>query len=213
MRRRVIKIGSGLLASVAVVFVAGCVSFSPFMIREAALPEDWPELTPVGETRIQTYPESRAATVTAEQAGGGMGEMHGVLFKHIKSEGIPMTAPVGMGYEAENVASGPTRMAFMYRSPQQGSTGLVGNVQVLDVKSGAFASLGVRGGYSADWISSQVAKLRAWLEAQDQWRAIGPPRYLGYNSPFVPAFLRYGEVQIPVEQAGAGATGESSNED
>ena len=27
---------------------------------------------------------------------------------------------------------------------------------------------------------------------------VGPPRYLAYNSPFVPGFLKFGEVQLPV---------------
>ena len=29
---------------------------------------------------------------------------------------------------------------------------------------------------------------------------IGPPRHLAYNSPFVPGFLKIGEVQLPVER-------------
>lgn len=179
--------------------LASCVSFSPFMIREAALPQGWPERTPVGEVRIQTYPAHRAAIVTADQAGGGMDKMHGVLFRHIKDKGFPMTAPVDMSYAPGNVAAGPTSMAFMYRSTQQGSIGTDGQVQVMDLEPATFASLGVRGGYRSGDIAAHVAKLKAWLDEHDEWRPIGPPRYLGYNSPFVPAFMRYGEVQIPVE--------------
>ena len=29
-------------------------------------------------------------------------------------------------------------------------------------------------------------------------RVVGPPRYLAHNSPFVPGFLKFGEVQLPV---------------
>jgi hypothetical protein len=201
--RRVFKFGSLVLGVGAAIMLASCVSFSPFMIREAALPEHWPDLTPVGAARIQTYPAYRAASVTVEQAGGGMDRMHAVLFRHIQDNRIPMTAPVDMGYAAGDVAAGPTRMAFLYRSSEQGTTGADGDVQVADMAPGTFASLGVRGGYRSEWIASQVAKLNAWLDAHQAWRAAGPPRYLGYNSPFVPAFLRYGEVQIPVERADA----------
>lgn len=40
--------------------------------------------------------------------------------------------------------------------------------------------------------------LRQWLDQNQQWDGSGEARYLGYNSPFVPSFLRYGEVQIPI---------------
>ena len=210
MRRRIIQIGLGVALVGVIVMLASCVSFSPFMIREAALPENWPELTPVGRFRVQTYPAYRAASVAAEQTGGDMSEMHGVLFRHIRNQGIPMTAPVDMNYTADNVAAGPTRMAFLYRSTQQGTTGIDRNVQVQDFEPSEFASLGVRGGYSPAWIASQVQKVRAWLDTQDQWQPSGPPRYLGYNSPFVPAFMRYGEVQIPVEPARASIIDENS---
>lgn len=199
MRRRIVKIGMGVLLIGVTAVLFSCVSFSPFMIREAALPEKWPKLTPVGEVRVQTYPLYRAASISVEQADGGMGAMHKVLFRHIRDQGIPMTAPVDMTYAASEVGAGPTSMAFLYRSPQQGSTTAHGNVQVRDVEPNTFVSLGVRGGYRSDWIASQVARLRNWLGARDEWRVTGPPRYLGYNSPFVPAFMRYGEVQIPVE--------------
>ena len=201
MRRRFIKIGIAVFLVGVAVMLTSCVSFSPFMIREAALPAGWPERTPVGEIRIQTYPAYRAATVTAEQAGGGMDKMHGALFGHIKNKGISMTAPVDMSYPAEDVAAGPVSMAFMYRSTQQGAVGADGRVLVADVQPATFVSMGVRGGYRSDHIAAQVTKLTAWLEQQDDWRPAGPPRYLGYNSPFVPAFMRYGEVQIPVQTA------------
>lgn len=39
---------------------------------------------------------------------------------------------------------------------------------------------------------------RAWLTEHPEWTAAGPPRSLAYNSPFVPGFVKYSEVQIPV---------------
>jgi len=68
-----------------------------------------------------------------------------------------------------------------------------------------FASVGVRGGYNAKNYERGLAALEAWAVAQDEWRVVGAPRYLGYNSPFVPRFARYAEVQAPVERAGTGS--------
>lgn len=203
MRRRILEIGAGVLLTGVIVFLASCVSFAPFMIREAALPDGWPALTPVGQIQIKTYPVYRAATVTAADAGGRMEPMFNTLFGHIKSEGIAMTAPVEMGYQADDVPAGMTRMAFLYHSPRQGRTGADGIVQVADAEPGTFLSLGVRGAYDGVFIAKQVAKLKAWLAAQNVWQVSGPPRCLGYNSPFVPLFLRYAEVQIPIERTRA----------
>lgn len=188
----------------ALTMLASCVSFQPFMIREAPLPEGWPELTPVGEIRVQEYPVYRAASVESDGRRNAMNPMFSELFGHIKKEGIAMTAPVDVGYDPNNRDAGPTRMAFLYRSTAQGATGLDGEVLVEDVQPATFASLGMRGNYKVEIIDEQVQKLSAWLNEQSAWRATGPPRYLGYNGPFVPPFLRYGEVQFPVERAETG---------
>jgi hypothetical protein len=209
--RILFKFGWLLVAAGVVIVLASCVSLSPFMIREAPLPQGWPELTPVGEIRVQTYPVVRAAVVSAEQAGGGMEPMFYTLFEHIQERGIPMTAPVDMGFADSGAERGMSSMAFLYRSPAEGTLGAAGRVQVVDSEPATFVSIGVRGDYTAEFFAAQVQKLRAWLAAQEVWRAAGAPRYLGYNSPFIPRFVRYGEIQIPVrpagEQSDAHATG------
>ena len=43
-----------------------------------------------------------------------------------------------------------------------------------------------------------LEQLRTWLAKHPEWAAAGPPRSLAYNSPFVPWFAKYSEVQIPV---------------
>ena len=78
---------------------------------------------------------------------------------------------------------------------------VIGVVRVEDVPPRAYASTGVRGSYSPAHYSEGIARVRAWLSEQSTWKADGSSRYLGYNSPFVPWFLRYGEVQIPVVRA------------
>jgi hypothetical protein len=56
-------------------------------------------------------------------------------------------------------------------------------------------SVGIRGDYTASRMAKALRQLDKWL-ADNPGRAeiVGEPRYLGYNSPMVPSFLRYGEV-------------------
>ena len=126
------------------------------------------------------------------------------LFKHIKSNEIAMTAPVDMGYREQpdtQASDEPVMisMAFLYRRPDQGTAGPDGEVTVADIPGRTYVSIGVRGKYSDERFAEHVKILNAWLENNaDTWQPDGPPRYLGYNSPFIPGFLSYGEVQRPV---------------
>lgn len=181
----------------------GCVhrSGGAWMIKSAPLPEGWPELTPVGEVRVRAYPVYRAATVEqAELDGDGMRPMFMELFNHIKRNDIAMTAPVEMEYRAgDGRGSQMASMAFLYRSPTLGAAGEDGEVRVEDLPAASFASVGMRGAYKASRYERGLEMLDEWAGSQDEWRVVGPARYLGYNSPFVLPFLRYGEVQVPVE--------------
>ena len=202
MKRTKVTAGLCLLAASATsLILVGCVRHSggTWCFDSAPLPEGWPELTPVGEVEIRTYPSYRAAVVTEDDTSG----MFGALFQHISSNDIPMTAPVDMTYgddDAEQNASDDrmTGMAFLYQTPELGPLGTDGLVRVEDMPSQAFASTGVRGAYTPAHYSEGLTRVREWLAEQTDWKAEGPPRYLGYNSPFVPWFWRYGEVQIPV---------------
>jgi len=188
--------------------LVGCVRTSggAWYVSSAPLPEGWPELTPVGEVRIRAYPNHRAARTTRALADidderDGTGRMFRVLFEHIKQNDIAMTAPVDMGYPTTgDVASagGMSSMAFLYRTNDLGETGSEGMVRIEDVPRATYASVGVRGGYGQTNFEKGLAKVRAWLDTQDTWTPDGPPRYLGYNGPFTPWFMRYGEVQVPV---------------
>ncbi len=206
--------GLGLLAvSAASLTLLGCVrnSGGAWYFDSAPLPEGWPELTPVGEVEIRTYPEYRAAVVTEDGTGSGTSPMFGALFRHITSNDIPMTSPVDMSYDDAGSGDGDdddrmTGMAFLYRTPELGPAGVDGVVRVLDVPPRAYASTGVRGAYTSKHYAEGVSRVRAWLDTQSGWQADGPTRYLGYNSPFVPWFWRYGEVQIPVTRKAAPST-------
>ncbi len=172
-----------------------------FLIREAAVPEGWPSPTPVGEVRLKQYPAYRAAVVHASDVErAGMDGMFDELFRHIKRNEIKMTAPVEMTLGGGESEATPRRMAFMYRERTLGERGRDGVVEVVDVPEQRVVSVGVRGRYDEQRFREAMERIEAWLaEHAEAWRAAGPPRCLGYNSPFVPWLLRYGEVQVPVE--------------
>lgn len=182
----------------------------PFMFNEAKLPVGYPPPGPVGQVMVKTYPAYRAAIVREDSSSGrNMDNAFGKLFNHIKQNQIAMTAPVEMQYQPatpSDAANEQTQgrfvnMMFLYRDPQMGQVGPQGEVEVIDVPAQMVVSIGVRGGYREKNVQEPLAKLQAWLETHaDQYRVAGPPRYLGYNSPFVPSFLRFSEVQIPVER-------------
>ncbi|HEX8916754.1 MAG TPA: heme-binding protein [Humisphaera sp.] len=196
---------------------------SPWMFREASLPAGFPAVGPVDEVIVKRYPAYRAARVTAADAAGTKGagakdggeknpaaadakasdgSMFRMLFDHIKRNDIEMTAPVEMTYAADG--DRPVDMAFLYGQPTWGQPGADGNVRVADLPPVTVVSVTVRGSYSAKTVAETVGKLRAYVAARPtEWEVAGPPRLLGYNSPFVPWFLRVSEVQLPVRAKGA----------
>ncbi|MFK7789176.1 MAG: heme-binding protein [Phycisphaeraceae bacterium] len=199
MKKRLKKLAKPLsiLALIAFGLTAWSCTQGP-RINEAPLPEGWPELTPVDEIQVKQYPVYRAAVID-EGTDASQSGMFRPLFNHIKREDIAMTAPVEMTYNGDKQSS----MAFLYRNPEMGTLGSDnedGRVEVREIEQQTAVSIGVRGSYSKEHFNEAVVKLNTWLdENKDQWQANGEPRFLGYNSPFVPWFMRYGEVQIPVE--------------
>jgi len=204
-RGRMVMIGAGVGAiAIATATLGGCIhrSGGAWMVKSAPLPEGWPEISPVGEVVVREYPTYRAASVTDEVVDGdGMEPMFMTLFRHIKEHDIAMTTPVDLGYEeGENGDARLTRMAFLYRTPELGDLGRDGGVVIEDAPAQTFASVGVRGGYSEASFERGLSALDAWFDEQQDWSRSGPPRFLGYNGPFVPWFAKYGEVQVPVER-------------
>lgn len=124
------------------------------------------------------------------------------LFNHIKKHDIAMSSPVEITWsdpQTQPADARPQAMAFVYREPDMGTPGQDGKVEVVDVPSQTFLSIGMRGSYNRDHLVEGLKKLRSWLaDHSNEFKESGPPRYLGYNSPFVPWFLRFGEVQLPI---------------
>lgn len=198
-----------LLAAIALgaspLLISGCIQRSggTWMVRSAPTPEGWPELTPVGKVAIREYPAYRAAEVSeVDLDRSGMQPLFMALFNHIKTNDIAMTAPVDMGYdEPDTPKPRMDRMAFVYRSTQIGDPREDGPVVVEDRPPMTYASVGVRGRYSTANFKKGLSLLEQYLGAHEEWRATGEARYLGYNGPLTLWFLRYGEVQVPVEPA------------
>ncbi len=183
----------------------------PWLVSEANLPEGYPAAGPVDEVVIKTYPPHRLARVRSD---GGTDGMFWKLFNHIKRNDIAMTAPVEMSWGDNTApaaigvkpASEPNAMAFLYREPTLGDAGADpedGTVMVEDVPELKVVSIGLRGSYGKKTFLQGYETLTAWLADHPEWQAAGSPRTLGYNSPMVPGFMKFSEVQIPVTPAAA----------
>ena len=165
---------------------------TPFYIREAKQPADFPRPGKVNEIVVKSYPVYRSASV--QRSGAGQNQLFGELFDHIKSNEIAMTAPVEMTYDEH----GTTSMSFLYADTNTGDLGTANRVQVSDQAAQDWVSIAARGAYSQNLFDEKCRQLRAWLQQHPEWQESGEPRMLGFNSPFVPRFLRYAEIQIPI---------------
>ena len=181
----------------------------PFMLHEAKLPDGFPEAGPVGEVIVKTYPPCRLATVAgADLPGKGQDRMFMPLFNHIQKEKISMTSPVVMDFAATPADAAPLppiAMSFVYGNEQIGQTGKDGIVRIHDLPAMTVLSVGVRGSYDGKNFDNGMSAINQWLASHPKtYTVVRTPRFLGYNSPFVPWFLRFGEVQVPVERVGMG---------
>jgi hypothetical protein len=202
----------------------------PFVVKEADLPKGFPQPGPVGTIVMKDYPAYRLAVVREDAAksanGNSQNRMFRPLFNHIKRNDIPMTAPVEIGYAGsvdnpDNDAGtsdqrqpNATSMAFLYGDPSWGEPGndrKDPQVIVEDIPAMTVLSIGVRGGYDKSFAKA-LTTLNDWVaENPSKVRVVGPPRYMAYNSPFVPGFLKYGEVQLPIECTAENQVGTRTN--
>jgi uncharacterized surface protein with fasciclin (FAS1) repeats len=172
--------------------------FKPF--QEARLPKGFLEPTPVGEIRVKQYPAYRLARTEMPAGRLGEGRAFFALFEHIVRNKIEMTAPVELTYSSGKDMPRGEAMAFLYEDTELGSLGSHGGVEVVDVPAMTTLSIGVRGDHAAEAIEEARERLERWLEQQDQYKAAGKLRVMGYNSPMVPVERRYLEVEIPVRR-------------
>jgi hypothetical protein len=197
----------------------------PFLFDEARLPSGFPAGGAVDAVTVKRYPPCRLARITkAAILAAGQPEtesMFMALLHHIERNDIPMTTPVEACYDmlaqpeaprsaAEFKKIRPIAMSAIYPDRNLGQPGVDpkdARVSVIDVPACTVLSIGVRGGYSAKNFAAALAKLNTFIgQSGGQYTVIGPPRYLAYNTPFVPEFARFGEVQLPIALADAPTT-------
>jgi uncharacterized surface protein with fasciclin (FAS1) repeats len=166
------------------------------VVREASLPEGFPEPGPVGEVVVKEYPRYRLARAEGNRA-------FWTLFNHNKKNRIAMTAPVEMTMSETDDALRQTDMAFLYERTSQGKAGRDGAVKVLDGKPVRVLSIGVSGPLTSQKVREARAAIERRLGEGSEYRKAGKWRLLGYNSPMVPAAKRFWELQLPVENVPA----------
>jgi hypothetical protein len=165
--------------------------FKPMI--EAELPEGFPGYTPVGTIEVKEYPKYRKAETSGKVAFWS-------LYSHIKDNQIAMTAPVEMTLAADKANQLQEQsMAFLYGKANQGNLGKKGSVTVVDVPQMTVVSIGVRGPRGDAVVADAQDRLSKWLaQNKEQYVETGPPRLMGYNSPFVPKNKQFFELQIPI---------------
>ncbi|MDF1838130.1 MAG: CIA30 family protein, partial [Planctomycetota bacterium] len=167
-------------------------------VLEADVPVGFPAWTPVGEIQIQEYPSYRLARTNIQRSGSNGAFWK--LFGHIKSQEIAMTAPVETSYSKDENRLAQTSMAFLYGSQDIGQATEEGRVQVVDIPAQVMLSAGMRGFDTRSRVAQTCEQLDAWLQANPDWVATGPPRTMVYNSPMVFGSRRFFEVQYPVKR-------------
>ena len=167
-------------------------------VSEANLPKGFPEPTPLDEIVVKTYPAYRLVEAPVRTSNGGNDRgAFGILFRHITSNSIPMTAPVEMTYGDPDQPRAET-MAFLYESPEVGKTGEAEGCTVIDKPAQTVVSIGCRGYSSGARIEEARKALMNYLESRYDLKANGDLRVMGYNGPGVRGDRRYWELQVPV---------------
>ena len=169
-------------------------------ILEAKLPEGFPRPSVVGKIVIKQYPVLRQVRV---DKGDNSDSMFMALFNHIKKHDIAMTAPVEISFEQNSpeVEMEREAMAFYYQNRRLGLLGMDDGVEVAETEKGLYLSIALRGGYDDPRFAKSAKQLADWLrEHENEYEQAGPPRALAYNSPFMLGFLKYSEVQIPINR-------------
>jgi effector-binding domain-containing protein len=161
----------------------------------ANLPAGFPPPTDPGQIEIKQYPRYRAVTYTHTGAPQvATRAAFDPLYRHISRNQIAMTTPVEARY-SDNAVD----VSFLYGDPTIEPDAVDPNVSVTDYPAATVASLGIQGAYTWERYETHLQQLRDWLAQRCDYRAVGSPRRLLYNSPMTPEAMKRSEVQIPVE--------------
>lgn len=168
--------------------------------KEADLPKGFPEPSPLGEIQLKHYPSYRLARAFSKNDRAFF-----MLFNHIKSKKIEMTAPVEMRFDEADQKYQQIDMAFLYGAPDWGKLGDADNgVTVEDIPAMSTVAIGLAGDFDPN-ASTYIDALESWLTRNaSNYERDGKVRVMGYNSPFVRKSQRFFEIEIPVrKRAGA----------
>lgn len=116
----------------------------------------------------------------------------------VKSEKIAMTAPVTRTQSDNDLWT----VAFMMPEEWTMDTLPVPNnpdVTVREIPSEMLATVKFSGNGREQTFETKEIALRAWITEQG-YEVVGPPRFAGYNAPYVPGPFRRNEVMIPVSK-------------
>jgi len=154
---------------------------APSYQSEALLPKGWPEPGPFDVVSQKEFPAYRAAYTQ----GAWKNFTFMRLFKHIKREGIPMTAPVEMNMEQNETGGKMKSMGFLYQNTKVGKLGKDGEkIEVRDVPVMKTLCYTWQGKNSA---AQRKVALEALNEALKKHGIVSQDfRVLGYNGPSVP---------------------------
>lgn len=157
--------------------------------------EAYPRTAP-GVCEVKVLPAARLMlTDSAEGYFSSNNQMFGKLFRYIRTNELPMTAPVEARMQ-------PGVMVFYMDSVSSVRADLKSDkeVKLQDVPERLVAALGIRGSYSEENYNEGLATLQSWLSAQKEYEVAGEPYAVYWNSPFVPFFFKQSEVHIPIRK-------------
>jgi len=164
---------------------------TPEYRAESPLPDGWPRPGPFGQVARKKYPAYRAAFTLEQNPNGGFRR----LFKHIKNQNVPMTAPVEMKLDAtQKRANQMAEMAFLYRQKNLGKPGVdQGEIEVRDVPARQALSYAWQGPRS----DAAMAAARKAIDEELAKQNLTTTGYrlLAYNSPFMPRGRQTHELQ------------------
>lgn len=180
---------------------------------DAPLPEGFPPPGPTDKVIVKEYPAYRLARVEGDNA-------FFKLFDHITKHEIAMTAPVEMTLEqadgddeqGDDAALRMVDMAFLYRKADLGEAGKDGPVSVVDAPAQKVLSISVIGQINPQRLKEARAALdRALAERDDEYKAAGPVRVMGYHGPMTRREKRLYEVQLPIARTVAEAEADAGD--
>ena len=199
------KRNQGLLILGSIIVGLGALFLGAYSAASAPLPEGFPPPTADGDIEIKHYPEYRAATVQViGDLADAPSQSFSILFNHISSNDISMTAPVETRYpiatfQEDSGSEGEAAVSFLYRSLDIVPQDVAQGIHIEDIPPMTVVSLGGRGSYDFDDYLDGIQQLQNWLAENPDYTVTGAPRRFFYDGPFIPDPLKRSDIQIPIE--------------